>query len=216
MAVDVETTKVNSHKAPIELDIYGSQNESKEGDYSPKRRETTHLIVQELPKPPTPYRKRNDIVNSALIEINPSKVSDESNMEINPMQEDEIIVPAKQILANQPILSRIRKEIIKRSLILWDIPNETRACQIRKNLSFYGRLMVKSFKANGKSKATFVEIDNHNMEGKEIVTGSNAIKIINKRSFSSSGNNRDINSQKVISGRTRHEFLKEQDKKPPR
>src|SRR5260363_119262 len=50
MAVDVETTKVNLHKAPMELDIYGSQNESEEGDYSPRRRETTHLIVQELPK----------------------------------------------------------------------------------------------------------------------------------------------------------------------
>ncbi|CAG8565287.1 8550_t:CDS:1 [Gigaspora margarita] len=100
MAVDVETTKMNLHKAPIELNIYRSQNESEEEDYSPKRRETTHLIVQELPKLPTPHRKENDIVNSALMEIDPSKVLDESNMDINPMQEDEIIVPAKQILAN--------------------------------------------------------------------------------------------------------------------
>ncbi|CAG8797373.1 1253_t:CDS:1, partial [Gigaspora margarita] len=158
MVVDMETTKVNLYKALIELDVYGSQNESEEGDFSPKRKETTHLIVQELPKPPTLHKKENDIVNSALIEIDPSKVSDESNMEINPMQEDEIIVPVKQILANQLTLSRIRKEIIKRSLTLWNIPNETRACQIRKNLSFYSRLMVKSFKANGKSKAAFVEI----------------------------------------------------------
>ncbi|CAG8856738.1 14267_t:CDS:1, partial [Gigaspora margarita] len=45
---------------------------------------------------------------------------------------------------------------------------------------------------------------------------SNAIKIINKRSFSSSGDNRDINSQKVISGRTRHESLKKQDREAPR
>ncbi|CAG8851995.1 29645_t:CDS:1, partial [Gigaspora margarita] len=57
MAVDVKTTKVNLHKASMELDVYKSQNESKEGDYSPKRRETTHLIVQELPKSPTPHRK---------------------------------------------------------------------------------------------------------------------------------------------------------------
>ncbi|CAG8523676.1 14300_t:CDS:2 [Gigaspora margarita] len=192
-------------------------------DYSPKERETTYLIVQELPKLPTPQRKGNDIVNSALMEIDPSKVSDESNMEINPMQKDEIIVPAKQILANQPTLSRIRKEIIKRSLRLWDIPNETCACQIRKNLSFYSRLTVKSFKANSKSKAAFVEIENtlttksnYNIEGKGIVIGSNAIKIINKRSFSSSGDNRDINSQKVISERTRHESLKEQDREAPR
>ncbi|CAG8816593.1 29944_t:CDS:2, partial [Gigaspora margarita] len=138
MAVDVETTKVNLYKAPMELDIYGNQNK-----------------IQELPKPLTPHRKENDIVNSALMEIDPSKVSDESNMEINPIQKDEIIVPAKQILANQPTLPRI-------------------------------------------------------------VTGSNAIKIINKRSFSSSGDNRDINSQKVISGRTRRESLKEQDREAPR
>ncbi|CAG8632484.1 18621_t:CDS:2 [Gigaspora margarita] len=125
MVVDVETTKVNLHKALMELNIYGNQN------------------------------KKNDIVNLALMKIDPNKVSDESNIEINPIQEDEIIVPAKQILANQPILPRI-------------------------------------------------------------VTGSNAIKIINKRSFSSSGDNRDINSQKVISGRTRRESLKEQDREAPR
>ncbi|CAG8736024.1 13074_t:CDS:2, partial [Gigaspora margarita] len=192
MAVDLETTKVNLHKAPMELDVYGSQNESEEGDYLPKRRETTHLIVQELPKLPTLHRKGNDFVNSALMEIDLSKVLNKSNMEINPMQEDEIIVPVKQILANQPILPKIRKEIIKRNITLWDITNETHACQIRKNLSFYSRLM------------------------KEIVTGSNAIKIINKKSFSSSGNNRDINLQKVISGRTRRESLKKQDREVPR
>ncbi|CAG8841136.1 16075_t:CDS:2, partial [Gigaspora margarita] len=140
--------------------------------------------------------KGNDIVNSALMEINPNKASDKSNMEINPMQKNKIIVPAKQTLANQSTLSRIRKEKIKRSLILWNIPNETCACQIRKNLSFYGRLIVKSFKAN--------------------VTGSNTIKIINKRNFSSLGDNRDINLQKVISGRTRREFLKEQDRETTR
>ncbi|CAG8818754.1 193_t:CDS:1, partial [Gigaspora margarita] len=100
MAVDVETTKVNLHKALMELDVYGNQNKSEEKDYSLKRRETTHLIVQELPKLLTLHRKENDIVNSALMEIDPSKVSDESNMEINPMQENEIIVPVKQILAN--------------------------------------------------------------------------------------------------------------------
>ncbi|CAG8785183.1 35042_t:CDS:2, partial [Gigaspora margarita] len=184
IAVDIETTKVNLHKAPMELDVYGNQNKSEEKDYSPKRRETTHLIVQELLKLLTPHRKENDIVNSALMEIDPSKVSDKSNMEINPMQEDEII----------------------------DIPNETRACQIRKNLSFYSRLMVKSFKANSKSKATFVEMEFKN----EKLTGSNAITIINKRSFSSLGDNRDINSQKVISGRFRRESLKEQDRKAPK
>ncbi|CAG8734525.1 23205_t:CDS:2 [Gigaspora margarita] len=161
IAVDVEATKVNLYKAPMELNVYRSQNESEEGDYSPKRRETTHLIVQELPKPPTLHRKGNDIVNLALIEIDPSKVLDKSNMKINPMQKDEIIVPAKQILANQPTL-------------------------------------------------------NYNTEGKEIVTGSNAIKIINKRSFSSLEDNRNINPQKVISEGTRHEFLKEQDREAPR
>ncbi|CAG8741150.1 6717_t:CDS:2, partial [Gigaspora margarita] len=127
-------------------------NESEEGDYSPKRSETTHLIVQELPKPPTPHKKENNFVNLALMEIDPNKASGESNMEINPMQEDEIIV-----LAN-----------------------------------------------------------NYNIEGKRIVTGSNAIKIINKRSFSSSGDNRDINLQKVILGRTKCESLKEQDKETSR
>ncbi|CAG8828085.1 38349_t:CDS:2, partial [Gigaspora margarita] len=146
MAVDVEITKVNISKAPIELDIYGSQNESEEGDYSPKRSETTHLI------------KKNDMVNLALMEINPNKASGESNMEINPMQKVKIIVSAKQTSANH----------------------------------------------------------NHNTKGKGIVTGSNAIKIINKRSFSSSGDNRDINLQKVISGRTRCESLKEQDRETSR
>ncbi|CAG8682616.1 1022_t:CDS:2, partial [Gigaspora margarita] len=182
-------------------------------------------MFQELPKLPIPHRKGNDIVNLALMEIDPNKASDKSNMEINPMQKNEII----------------------------DIPNETRACQIRKNLSFYGRLTVKSFKANGKSKAAFAvhfenrkmirltkgyfdaetlmeksrykhivknitkwAIDNHNTEEKGIVTGSNTIKIINKRNFSSSEDNRDINLQKVISGRTRREFLKEQDRETTR
>ncbi|CAG8827526.1 8217_t:CDS:2, partial [Gigaspora margarita] len=167
---------------------------------------------QELPKLPTSHRKGNDIVNSALIKIDPNKASDKSNMEINPMQENKIIVSAKQTLANQSTLSRIRKEKIKRSLILWDIPNETHACQIRKNLSFYGRLTVKSFKANGKSKAAFVEIEFKNKK----LTGSNAIKIINKRNFSSLEDNRDINLQKVISGRTRRESLKEQDRETTR
>ncbi|CAG8849648.1 23386_t:CDS:2, partial [Gigaspora margarita] len=192
-------------------------------DYLPKRRETTHLIVQELPKLPTSQRKGNDIVNLALMEIDPNKVLNKSNIEINPIQEVEIIVPAKQILANQLTLPRIRKEIIKRSLILWDIPNETHACQIRKNLSFYGRLTVKSFKANSKLKAAFVEIENtlttksnHNTKGKEIVTGSNTIKIINKKSFSSLEDNRDINSQKVISERTKRKSLKKQDREAPR
>ncbi|CAG8734515.1 19701_t:CDS:2, partial [Gigaspora margarita] len=137
MAVDVEITKVNLPKAPMELNIYRSQNESEEEDYLPKRSKTTHLIVQELPKLPTPHRKRNDMVNLALMEIDPNKASGESNMEINPMQEEKI----------------------KRSLTLWNIPNKTPAHQIRKNLSFYGRLMVKSFKANGKSKAAFIEIE---------------------------------------------------------
>ncbi|CAG8835646.1 23497_t:CDS:1, partial [Gigaspora margarita] len=159
MAVDVELTKVNLPKAPMELDIHRSQNKSKEGDYSPKRRETTHLTVQELPKLPTPYRKGNDIVNTALMEIDSNKASGESNMEINPMQEVEIIVLAKQTLANQSTPFRLRKEKIKRSLTLWNIPNETLARQIRKNLSFYGRLMIKSFKATSKSKATFIEIE---------------------------------------------------------
>ncbi|CAG8802247.1 45615_t:CDS:1, partial [Gigaspora margarita] len=58
---------------PMELDIYGNQNESKEGDYLPKRSETTHLIVQELPKLPTLHRKKNDIVNLALMGIDPNK-----------------------------------------------------------------------------------------------------------------------------------------------
>src|SRR5260364_130922 len=52
---------------------------------------------------------------------------------------------------------------------------------------------------------TLTTKSNYNTEGKGIVTGSNAIKIINKRSFSSSGDKRDISSQKVISGRTRRE-----------
>ncbi|CAG8810740.1 17163_t:CDS:2, partial [Gigaspora margarita] len=147
MAVDVEATKVNLHKAPMELNVYG---------------------IQELSKLPTLHKKGNNIVNLALMEIDPSKVSDENNMKINPIQEDEIIVPAKQILANQPILN------------------------------------------------TLTTKSNHNTEGKGIVTGSNAIKIINKRSFSSSRNNKDINPQKVISGRTRHEFLKKQDREVPR
>ncbi|CAG8822630.1 15631_t:CDS:2, partial [Gigaspora margarita] len=146
MLVDVETTKVNLYKAPIELDIYGSQNKSEKGDYSPKRRETTHLIVQELPKLPTPQRKGNDIVNSALMEIDPSKVLD-------------------------------------------------------KKWCYRNTLTTKS---------------NHNTEGKRIVTGSNAIKIINKRSFFSSENNRNINSQKVISERAKCESLKEQDREAPR
>ncbi|CAG8616566.1 26069_t:CDS:2, partial [Gigaspora margarita] len=138
--------------------MYGNQNESEKGDFLLKRSETTHLIVQELPKLPTPHRKRNDIVNSALIEIDPNKASGKSNIEINPMQENKIIVPAKQTLANH----------------------------------------------------------NHNTEEKGIVTGSNTIKIINKRNFSSSEDNRDINLQKVISGRTRREFLKEQDRETTR
>ncbi|CAG8847232.1 37395_t:CDS:2, partial [Gigaspora margarita] len=69
MVVDVETTKVNLYKAPMELDVYRSQNKSEKEDYSLKRRETTYLIVQELPKLPTPHRKGNDIVNSALMKL---------------------------------------------------------------------------------------------------------------------------------------------------
>ncbi|CAG8850327.1 20741_t:CDS:1, partial [Gigaspora margarita] len=159
IAIDVKITKVNLPKAPMELDIYESQNESEEGDYLPKRSETTHLIVQELPKLPTPYRKGNDMVNLALMKIDPNKASDESNIEINPMQEDDIIVPAKQTLANYSTPSRLREEKIKRSLTLWNVPNETPARLIRKNLSFYDRLTVKSFKANDKSKAAFIEIE---------------------------------------------------------
>ncbi|CAG8722679.1 8063_t:CDS:2 [Gigaspora margarita] len=159
IAVDVEATKVNLYKAPIERNIHVSQNESEEGDYSSKRRETTHLIVQKLPKLPTPYRKENDIVNLALMKIDPSKVLDERNMKINPIQEDEII---------------------------WCHRN------------------------------TLTTKNNHNTKEKGIVTDSNTIKIINKRSFSSLGNNRDINSQKVISKGTRHESLKEQDREVPR
>ncbi|CAG8766337.1 30028_t:CDS:2, partial [Gigaspora margarita] len=63
---------------------------------------------------------------------------------------------------------------------------------------------------------TLTTKSNYNTEGKEIVTGSNAIKIINKRSFSSSEDNRDINLQKVISERTRREFLKEQNRETSR
>ncbi|CAG8699988.1 42240_t:CDS:2, partial [Gigaspora margarita] len=184
MAIDVEITKMNLPKAPIELDIYGSQNESEKGDYSPKRSETTHLIVQELPKSLIPHRKGNDMINLALMEIVPNKASNESNIEINPMQEVKIIVPAKQTLANQLTPSR---------------------------------LTVKSFKANSKSKAAFVEIEFKNeKQGKGIVTSSNAIKIINKRSFSSLEDNRDINLQKVILERTKHESLKEQNRKTSR
>ncbi|CAG8848348.1 41367_t:CDS:1, partial [Gigaspora margarita] len=72
IAIDVKITKVNLPKAPMELDVYRSQNESEEGDYSPKRSETTHLRVQELLKTLALHRKENDIVNSALMEIDPN------------------------------------------------------------------------------------------------------------------------------------------------
>ncbi|CAG8799458.1 38301_t:CDS:2, partial [Gigaspora margarita] len=61
-------------------------------------------------------------------------------------------------------------------------------------------------------KNTLTTKSSCNTKGKGIVIGSNTIKIINKRSFSSSENNRDINLQMDISGRTRHEPLKEQNR----
>ncbi|CAG8835037.1 27985_t:CDS:2, partial [Gigaspora margarita] len=81
------------------------------------------------------------------------RISSEIHIKINPMQKDEIT----------------------------DIPNETLACQIRKNLSFYGRLM-----------------NNQNTKGKRIVTGSNTIKIINRRGFSSLRDNTHIEEIKPI------------------
>ncbi|CAG8807126.1 13414_t:CDS:2 [Gigaspora margarita] len=198
MLVDVETIKVNLSKTPIELDGYGIQNESEEGDFTLKRNETTCLRIEESPKPLSFYKKENYIANPTLMEIDPNKDSSEINMKINPMQEDEIAVPGKQT-RNWPIISRILKEKIKKSLTLWDISNETLACQIRKNLSFYGRLTVKSFRANSKSKAAFVEIEFKNeKQVKRIVTGSNAIKIINRRGFSSSGDNTHFEEFKLI------------------
>src|SRR5260363_22817 len=104
----------------MELNSY---NENEEGVQSPKRGETTHLRVQELPKLSTPHRKENDITNLDSMEINPNKVSGESNIEINPTQRDESIVPVTQTLANQTIPFRIRKEKSRRSLTLWDISN---------------------------------------------------------------------------------------------
>ncbi|CAG8839980.1 26417_t:CDS:1, partial [Gigaspora margarita] len=148
MVVDVETIKVNLSKTSMELDSYGIQNESEESDFILKRNKTTCLRIKELPKPLLFHKKENYIVNLTLIEINPNKVSSKINMKINPMQEGEIAVSEKQTVANQLISSRILKEKIKKSLTLWDIPNKNLARQIRKNLSFYGRLIVKSFRAN--------------------------------------------------------------------
>ncbi|CAG8746345.1 3608_t:CDS:2, partial [Gigaspora margarita] len=150
MVIDVETITVNLSKILIELDSYGIQNESEKGDSTPKGSETTRLRIEELPKLLSSYKKENYIANPTLMEINPNKDSSEINMKINLMQEDEITVPGKQT----------------------DIPNETLARQIRKNLSFYSRLT-----------------NNRNAEGKRIVMGSNTIKIINRRGFSSLGDN---------------------------
>ncbi|CAG8606408.1 36084_t:CDS:2 [Gigaspora margarita] len=96
MVVDVETIKVNLSKTLMELDGYGIQNESEEGDSTLKRSETTCLRIEELPKLPSSHKKENHIANSTLIEIDPNKDSSEINMKINPNQKDEIAVPGKQ------------------------------------------------------------------------------------------------------------------------
>ncbi|CAG8846438.1 12345_t:CDS:1, partial [Gigaspora margarita] len=96
MVVDVETIKVNLFKTLIELDGYGIQNESEEGDFTPKGSETTCLRIEEPPKPLSSYKKENYIANPTLMEIDPNKNSSEINMKINPIQEDEITVPGKQ------------------------------------------------------------------------------------------------------------------------
>ncbi|CAG8805676.1 38299_t:CDS:2, partial [Gigaspora margarita] len=117
-----------------------------------KRSETTCLRIQELLKPLSIYKKENYIVNLTLMEIDPNKVLNEIDMKTNLMLEEEILALGKQVV---------------------DIPNKILACQIRKNLSFYSKLTVKSFKANGKSKAAFIKIEFKNEKQEDFLVWKN-------------------------------------------
>ena len=64
-------------------------------------------------------------------------------------------------------------------LTLWDIPNETRANQIRKCLSFYGRAIVKRFMSNGKTKAAQIELTFRNPKRKVELQNSWAVHFVN-------------------------------------
>ena len=122
---------------------------------------TTHSVASVSSNP------KAKLVNEKLHESSGKLKEENSSTEDSPQDSHCEIKPkgtkaeingnlGKRLLTDNKSKKKMKKKI---AITIWDIPNGARANQIRRCLNYYGKAVVKSFMANGKSKAAFVEIE---------------------------------------------------------
>ena len=62
-----------------------------------------------------------------------------------------------------------KKKPKKINLTMWDIPNETRATQVRRCFSYFGKATVLGYMAGGKSKAAYISLVPRDEKKKEVL-----------------------------------------------
>ncbi|CAG8828134.1 37003_t:CDS:2, partial [Gigaspora margarita] len=196
MLIDIELYKENVSKVSMDLDSNNNQGKNKEVD--PLQKANRNYI-----------NKNQDISTLSETHKRRKKEDSKSPMELDINSDQDEIKPEEKLDQRTENITSMEKNLtrerVRKNLTLWDIPNGTLAQQIRKNLSYYGRATVKGSKANGKSKAVYVEVES-NLEprikqdaGKEkILTGSNAITINRERRFGKLKENFQVNEKKSI------------------
>ena len=131
-----------------------------------------------------------EIPNSAENNALPQSDHHEATKAEEPAQKDSISNQSQEITDKNDIYNSIwapeeskeyKRETNKRpekiNITVWDIPNETRANQIRRYLGYYGKATVLSFMANGKNKAAFIAIEPRDERKKELLQSMWAIHL---------------------------------------
>ncbi|CAG8804735.1 28021_t:CDS:2, partial [Gigaspora margarita] len=102
IVIDVETIKVNLSKTPIELDGYEIQNESEEGDSTPKGNNTYFEEIKPI-KNPFVGLKRKAKIEIESDEIYPKTASPQKVPQINVLLQ-EILKRLETVEDNQSVL----------------------------------------------------------------------------------------------------------------
>jgi len=159
MSIDIEVYKENVSKVSMDLDSNINQDKDNEAD-PPQEANMDYINKnQDISTLSESHKRRKNEETKSSMELDINSDQDETKSEEKLDQRTENITNMEMNLSQLNSSLNRTRERVRKNLTLWDIPNGTPARQIRKNLSYYGRVTVKGFMANGKSKAAYVEIE---------------------------------------------------------
>ncbi|CAG8857444.1 12148_t:CDS:1, partial [Gigaspora margarita] len=139
----------------VSMDLDSNNNQDKDREVEPLQEANMNYINknQEISILIETHKRRKKEDSKSPIELDINSDQDEIKSEEKLDQRTENIANTEKNLFQLNSSFNRTRERVRKNLTLWDVPNRTLTRQIRKNLSYYGRAIVKGCMANGKSKA---------------------------------------------------------------